>query len=261
MVRETVQLLRLVVASPGDVVTERTAVESVAAELNRTIAADRMMHLEVVRWETDAYPGFHVDGPQGICDRVLEIEECDVLVGIFWTRFGKPTPDGMTGTEHEINKALSTWQKRRKPHVMVFFNMASPNPSLRSAAERRQWALVAEYREKFPAEGLFWEYEGTAQFEREFRRCMGNYLRQEFPAIQAKDLHPSDNALQSSNAGSDSSDAPVMLLFDKRIPKPQVPEILKLFGDFVRALGGLGVDVTELKLAAERESRAGQKNG
>ena len=62
---ETVQLLSVVVASPSDVTAEREAVESVTAELNRTVAADRKILLQIVRWETDAYPGFHLDGPQG----------------------------------------------------------------------------------------------------------------------------------------------------------------------------------------------------
>ena len=155
--------------------------ESVAEELNRTVAADRRIRLEVLRWETDAYPGFHIEGPQGICDEALQVEDCDVLVGIFWTRFGTPTPSGMTGTEHEINRAVISWQEKRSPQVMVFFNTAAP--SLRSAAERRQWALVAEYREKFPSEGLFWEYDGSSQFEREFRRCLANYLREKFSPI------------------------------------------------------------------------------
>ena len=76
----------------------RAVVEAVAAELNRTVAADRKIRIEIVRWETDAYPGFHVEGPQGICDKVLQIEDCDMLVGIFWTRFGKPMANSMTGT-------------------------------------------------------------------------------------------------------------------------------------------------------------------
>jgi len=56
---EPVQLVRLVVASPGDVQKEREAVIRVVEELNRGIAIDRRLQLNVIRWETDAYPGFH----------------------------------------------------------------------------------------------------------------------------------------------------------------------------------------------------------
>jgi hypothetical protein len=251
-----VQVLRVVVASPGDVAAERGIVDSVALELNRTVAADRKVRLEVARWETDAYPGFHVEGPQGICDRVLRIEDCDLLVGIFWTRFGKPTPDGMTGTEHEIHKAISSWQNKSSPHVMVFFNSAAPN--LRSGPERRQWALVAEYRERFPADGLVWEYDGAPRFEHEFRKCLSNYLRERFPTLgPGGELHSATGASPGGPGAAASNHKWTKLLIDRRIPGAQVPAILTAFADFVRACGGIGI---EAKLTAEPKKRKGEKN-
>jgi hypothetical protein len=56
--------LKVVVASPGDVQSERDALPAVFDELNRGIAAERGLRLELIRWETDAHPGFHPDGPQ-----------------------------------------------------------------------------------------------------------------------------------------------------------------------------------------------------
>jgi hypothetical protein len=53
-----IQLLRVVVASPGDVRAERDAVSSVVEEINRSIGTDRRVRLEVIRWETDTHPGF-----------------------------------------------------------------------------------------------------------------------------------------------------------------------------------------------------------
>jgi hypothetical protein len=253
---ETVQLLSVVVASPSDVTAEREAVESVTAELNRTVAADRKILLQIVRWETDAYPGFHLDGPQGICDKVLQIEDCDVIVGIFWTRFGKPTPSGMTGTEHEINKAVTSWQKRNSPQIMVFFNNAAP--SLRSSAERRQWALVAEYREKFPAEGLFWEYEGASQFGQEFRKCMANYLRGRFSPVSSDEVVSPAQSLEVGAGGSPSNQDWTKLLIDNRIPVAQIPNILTALAEFMRACGSAGI---EAKLTAELVKRTGEENG
>src|SRR5438445_804528 len=94
--------LSIVVASPGDVHDERDALERVAAELNRGIALDRNLHIKILRWETDAYPGFHVEGAQGAIDSVLRIQDSDIVVGIFWKRFGTPTGDASSGTEHEL---------------------------------------------------------------------------------------------------------------------------------------------------------------
>ena len=40
--------------------------------------------------ETDSAPGFHPEGPQGKIDADLGIANCDILVAIFWTKFGSP---------------------------------------------------------------------------------------------------------------------------------------------------------------------------
>jgi hypothetical protein len=50
---------------------ERNVVPRVVQELNAGIAVDRGLPLEVIRWETDSYPGFHPEGPQGLIDRIL----------------------------------------------------------------------------------------------------------------------------------------------------------------------------------------------
>src|ERR1035437_5697539 len=246
---KTTRLLRVVVASPSDVAEEREIVERVATELNRTVAADRHLRLEIGRWEMDAYPGFHLDGPQGICDDVLQIDDCDVLVGIFWTRFGSVTSNGMTGTGHEISKAVTRWREQGIPQVMIFFNSAPVK--LKSAAERRQWTLVAEYREKFSPDGLFWDYEGTPQFEAEFRRCMANYLRDSF-RIGGKDDERGVRAdLSQGDKGWNK------LVIDKRVPSEKLSQVLTAFSDFVRECGGLGLDV---KITGESDICGGKDN-
>ena len=51
-------ILRIVVASPSDVQAECDALSGVVDELNQGIAGERGLRLDLVRWETDAYPGF-----------------------------------------------------------------------------------------------------------------------------------------------------------------------------------------------------------
>jgi internalin A len=102
------RILRVVVASPSDVQSERNELPSVIEEVNRLVASDRGLHLESFRWETDTYPGFHPEGPQGLIDRIMKVTDCDLLIGIFWKGFGTPTSDGKTGTEHEFSLAYET---------------------------------------------------------------------------------------------------------------------------------------------------------
>jgi len=189
MESQQVRVLRIVLASPGDVTAERKALPEVIAEINRGVAADRDLRLELSRWETDAYPGFHADGPQGGIDPILNIDNCDVLIGIFWRRFGTPTKDAGSGTEHEIGLAYETWQRKGRPQIMVYFNQKAYSPQ--SKEETDQWGRVLEFRSKFPKEGLWWPYNGRAEFVSLARNHLTLYVR---------NLEPRSAASQTSGS-------------------------------------------------------------
>jgi hypothetical protein len=176
---DSIHILRVVVASPADVPAERDVVPLVAQELNKSVCADRGLRLEVMRWETDSYPGFHADGPQGIIDPIIRVEDCDVLVGIFWKRFGSPTRDSDSGTIHEFQLAYEAWKKKRHPQVMVYFNQKPYSPQ--SKEETDQWGRVLEFRKAFPKEGLWWPYKGTSAFGNLLRTHLTNFVRDNFP--------------------------------------------------------------------------------
>jgi hypothetical protein len=73
------RILKIVVASPGDVQAERDRIPAIVDELNKGIADERGVRLEVYRWETDAFPAFHPRGPQGQIDSCLRIEDCCLM--------------------------------------------------------------------------------------------------------------------------------------------------------------------------------------
>jgi HEAT repeat protein len=176
---EQKRIMRIVVASPGDVQAERDTVPAVIDELNRGMAAERDLRLELYRWEADAYPGFHPAGPQGLIDPILRIEDCDILIGIFWKRFGTPTTDAQSGTEHEILCAFEAWRRNHRPHIMVYFNQQEYE--LKSNEETDQREQVLNFKRRFPKEGLWWEYKGETQFERLVRNHLTQFIRSQFP--------------------------------------------------------------------------------
>src|SRR5262249_32661704 len=138
------------------------------------------LHLDVYRWETDSYPGFHPQGPQGLIDPTLKIEDCDLLIGIFWRRFGTPVSDAKSGTEHEFRLAYEAWKKNQKPQIMVYFSQQSYVP--KSKKETDQWGLVLQFKEEFPSEGLWWEYKNETEFAGFVRNHLTAYLNQQFPS-------------------------------------------------------------------------------
>jgi rod shape-determining protein MreB len=187
-------ILRIVVASPSDVQVERDVLPLVEDELNDGIAAERGVRVIVSRWETDAYPGFHAEGPQGLIDPILNIEDCDVLIGVFWKRFGTPTKGAKSGTEYEIWRAYESWKKTGRPHIMVYFNQKPYLP--KSKEETEQWGDVLEFQKNFPGEGLWWPYEGENQFERLVRNHLTKFIRNninKFPTLdKEKDIEDTE---------------------------------------------------------------------
>jgi len=168
-------ILRVVVASPGDVQPERESIDDVVAELNRTVAKDRSLHLEISRWETDAYPGFHPEGPQGLIDSILRIEDCDLLIGIFWKRFGTPVRDAKSGTEHEFRKAYEAWKSRGQPQIMFYFKQQEFYPKTRPELE--QMGRVIDFKSAYPEEGLWWTFTDQTQFEKLARQHIAGFIR------------------------------------------------------------------------------------
>ncbi len=171
--------LRLLIASPGDVKKERAIVRKVVGEVNRGVAVDRRIEFQVIAWETDTYPGFHPLGTQALIDDLLRIEECDVVVGIFWKRFGTPALKAKSGTEHEIRTAVAAWKTRKTPHVMLYFSTKPYAP--KDASETKQWTDVLEFRAEFQAKGLLGTYSTQKQFEDSFRDHLTLHVRTKYP--------------------------------------------------------------------------------
>ncbi len=163
--------IRVVVVSPGDVARERTTVKTVIDELNRLIAQDRLV---LWRWETDARPGLHLLGPQGLIDDLMDIQSADVVIGVFWKRFGTPTGDALSGTAHELRHAWASWKTTGRPEVLVYFSTRKYAP--REAEELPQWQQVLEFKRDLPKEQLWWQYATGREFEALLREHLTRYV-------------------------------------------------------------------------------------
>lgn len=170
-------ILRLIVVSPNDVSNERQLLDDVVNNINKEIASYLGLSIETFRWETDTYPGFHPAGPQGLIDELMKIENSDIVVGIFWKRFGTPTKDAGSGTEHELHKAYQAWveSNHKRPQIMVYFKEESYSPT--NPEEAQQMQKVIDFRENFQKQGgLTWQFKSTLDFERLIRDHLIAYI-------------------------------------------------------------------------------------
>jgi hypothetical protein len=99
----------------------------------------------------------------------MQIDEVDIVVGVFWSRFGTPTMGVGSGTEHELRRAWESWRNHRRPNVMVFF-CQRPVPVSTDAS---QLVRLQAFQRELPHAQLWWEYTELDEFE----RCIRTQLR------------------------------------------------------------------------------------
>jgi hypothetical protein len=156
----TATVLRLMIASPGDVQTERSIVREVVSEWNSTDGAQANTMLMAVGWETDVAPEMGA-APQSIIDKRL-LATADLLVGIFWTRLGTPTASYASGAVEEIEEHL----KAGKP-AMLYFSSAPASPDSIDAV---QYQALKSFKDSCKTRGLFATYANVDDFRRKFSR-------------------------------------------------------------------------------------------
>jgi hypothetical protein len=152
------EVIRVFVASPRDVQEERLRMPKVIESLNKTLGKLLNIVIELWRWEVDAPPA--VGEPQALIDP--ELDEADVVVVIFWNRFGLTTQTGTTGTEGEVLRSLERWNKMGRPQVMMYF---CQRPARLDREELEQGAKVLDFRERVSSLVLAVDYEGVSDFE------------------------------------------------------------------------------------------------
>jgi hypothetical protein len=174
-VEETAKIIRVVLVSPNDVQAEWKCVGRAIEEVDRVRARPSGYRLELYHWKTDAYPGWHPEGPQGLIDPILQIDNSDILIGIFWKRIGTVTQDGTTGTEHEVLKAFEASKQNGRPRLMIYFSETPYFP--KSKEETEQQSKVLDFKDKLSREQvLSWPYKGKTEFERQLRGHLFDYL-------------------------------------------------------------------------------------
>lgn len=67
-------------------------------------------------YETHARARLDSEGPQAVVNKDMPVERHDIVIGIFWMRFGTPIPEegGQTGSEYEIRRALANQRGLRR---------------------------------------------------------------------------------------------------------------------------------------------------
>lgn len=159
----SIEHISVFIASPSDVSKERISTNSVIDELNIILASARDQHLDLVGWETHTRPSISTDPQQAINDQIDD--DHDIVIGIFWTRIGSPTPRAQSGTLEEIERAIAKWEKDASSiDIMIYFkNSGLPLSQINTDQLRK----LMEFKASLGARGVLYrefeeqDYEGV----------------------------------------------------------------------------------------------------
>jgi hypothetical protein len=168
--------IKLFLSSPGDVGEERKIINEVIESLNDAFKVDYGVEIKVYAWE-DFAAGLHEEGAQGVVDDTILPENCELVVGILWKRFGTPAKGFGSGTEYELRTALNKWELTKKPRIMLYFSMMRASPKEYSSD---QLAKVQSLQKEFEGKGLVHRFKSRNEFKRKFGIHIKQYMQQRF---------------------------------------------------------------------------------
>lgn len=223
-------VFKVVIASPSDVGAERNIIREVLAEWNAVHSEMRNVVLLPVGWETHSSPEMG-DRPQAIINKQI-LKDCDLLVGVFWTRIGTATGDYPSGTVEEIEEHI----KAGKP-VMLYFSSA---PVLPDSVDADQYAKLKKFKDSCKSRGLLETYSDINDFKSKFYRQLQLKLNSDayFTAVSEP---PGDSHSVSASSIPDmptlSREAQILLKEASQDPNGHIMRLPHLGGLLVQSNG------------------------
>lgn len=151
---------KTMIASPSDVGAERGVIREVIGRWNNAHSDSRGIVLMPIGWDTHSTPEMG-DRPQAILNKQI-LHDCDLLVGVFWTRIGTSTGDYASGSVEEIEEHM----KASKP-TMLYFSAA---PVIYDSVDPVQYEQLKKFKKECQSRGVYEEFNDLADFRNKFDR-------------------------------------------------------------------------------------------
>jgi hypothetical protein len=156
---KTVKLIQIALCGPSDVEEEIGIAKRVICALSDGELDGRGILLQPLHWRENASPDL-AQRPQAVLNRQI-VDKADIVVAVFWNRFGSSTGVYDSGTEEEIKRA-HTLTKR----VMVYFSKRFKTGPMDTV----QLSNLDTFKCKLRFLGLVEEFESHDEFREKFTR-------------------------------------------------------------------------------------------
>jgi len=164
------KIIRVFIASPGDLDEERKVFRDTIDELNEIKCSQMGLHLEPLGWE-DTLPG--KGRPQEIIND--DIRRCDLFVLILWKWWGTPTGLYSSGIEEEFHITRQQNNTTGKPHILLYFKKVPPE-MMADPGEQLQQVLAFRKQIEEERSFLFKSFYDSYELERLIRAHISRWL-------------------------------------------------------------------------------------
>lgn len=170
---------RILIASPSDVEEEREMASRIIQDWNDLNSFNKKIVLLPVKWETHSSPSYGIRPQEAINKQI--VDDCDLLIGFFWTKLGTPTGENVSGTIEEIKRV----SKAGKP-VMLYFSKRGKDPS---QIDIKQLESLSKFKEEVYKIALVENYNSIVDFRDKVSRHIEMKIRElQERKIPSKDL-------------------------------------------------------------------------
>ena len=170
---ETFRLIRVFLASPGDLPEERRLAKNAVDEINKQIAPRLGFRVDLMAWE-ETLPGS--GRPQDIINK--ELDTCELFIGMMWKKWGTPPAKRSiysSGFEEEFERSSLRCKETGKPEMATFFKEIDPE-FLKDPGEDLK--KVIEFRDRLDSEKIIFykKFKDAYELQRYVREKIIQYL-------------------------------------------------------------------------------------
>jgi hypothetical protein len=176
------KVVKVFLASPGDMTEERRAARAVVDEVNSIWGASMGYQIDLVGWEETVSSHGR---PQELINR--DLEQCELFYGMIWKRWGTPPSKSgpfTSGFEEEFVTSLERCKISGRPSRRLAFKAVDPD-LLRDPGPELSKVISFKQRLVEDKEMLFENFDDIADFQFKFRRCISLYI-QELSVLEAQ---------------------------------------------------------------------------
>ncbi|WP_284463468.1 hypothetical protein [Chryseobacterium sp.] len=192
-------LLRIFLASPGDVESERKMIYSLKDEWDLLFGDNNDIKFEIRGWENYSYPGVGEDA-QDVVNKTIK-DDYEIFVGIFWQRLGTKTKRAASGTVEEFERALEKFRKdNQNTHILMYFKTATPDNI--NDINIDELSRVREFKNKISREEgvLYKDFENIDELKRYLSIHISSLVKDKFSKKEEKSEDKKTNSIINQDA-------------------------------------------------------------